>query len=114
MGLGGQYFTQYLSSKQSSHPTEPEFEELNKVFILKLAQTIHTCGIDPGLWDEYLECNMKLCPHFWPSHTLRCFPTQIQDLYDRTVAQKPIGTEEMQLLKVQVWCKTQLLIHLFP
>ncbi|KAI6655041.1 Mediator of RNA polymerase II transcription subunit 23-like [Oopsacas minuta] len=102
IGLDGQYFIHYMGSKQPSHPIDSEFEELNKVFILKLAQTIHTRGIDPGLWDDYLECDVKSCPHFWPSHTLRCFPSQLQDFYERTQIQKPIGTEEMQLLQMHV------------
>ena len=106
MGLGGQYFIHYLGSKQPSHPIEPEFEEVNKVFILTLAQTIHTRGIDPFLWDEYLECDLKSSPHCFPNHTLSYFPAQLQDFYERTQTQKPIGPEEMQQLQMQVLSAT--------
>lgn len=103
--LAGPDLTHYLSNKndpKGSCLIDPEFEELNKAFILMLAQTIHTRGLDSMDCDKYVGSMMEGYPHSWPKHTRSCFPQHLQVFYGNQTAMKPVRSEEMQQLQLQV------------
>ncbi len=62
-----------------------ESEELNRVVVLTLARAIHINGLEQQSvpWvKEVLSNIMNKTPHSWPSHTLKCFPSILQDFYN--------------------------------
>lgn len=63
-----------------------ESEELNKVLVLTLARAIHVTGFDSSSesarWCiDFLRAVMNQTPHTWPTHTMQCFPSIIEDFY---------------------------------
>ncbi|XP_074597338.1 mediator complex subunit 23 [Brevipalpus obovatus] len=88
MGLTNTEVLQISQIKLREEPkmkTSNESEELNKVFILTLARTIHVTGYD-SLIDgckELLQTVMQSTPLTWSSFTLECFPSAVAEYYQQ-------------------------------
>lgn len=67
-----------------------ESEELNRALVLTLARAIHVTGSETLSWTwcrgilEKLQTNT---PHNWASHTLRCFPSSLQQFFEQNTTQ---------------------------
>ncbi|KAJ8033690.1 Mediator of RNA polymerase II transcription subunit 23 [Holothuria leucospilota] len=67
-----------------------ESEELNRALVLTLARAIHVTGSETlsGTWCRgILEKLQTNTPHNWASHTLKCFPSSLQQFFEQNMAQ---------------------------
>lgn len=72
-------------AKQFSVDPKPllstESEELNRVFVLVLAKTLHISNMDTVAWLEpFMKVVLTSAPHFWPDSTLAFFPPALRQL----------------------------------
>ncbi|XP_071507366.1 mediator of RNA polymerase II transcription subunit 23-like [Diadema antillarum] len=63
-----------------------ESEELNRALVLTLARAMHVTGSETlsGSWcTEILSTLVRNTPHSWASHTLKCFPSALQQFFQQ-------------------------------
>ncbi|XP_022090298.1 mediator of RNA polymerase II transcription subunit 23-like isoform X2 [Acanthaster planci] len=73
-------------------------EELNRALVLTLARAMHVTGSETlsGSWcKDILATLFANTPHNWASHTLKCFPTALQEFFEAN----PAPQEDRSLLK---------------
>ncbi|XP_033644723.1 mediator of RNA polymerase II transcription subunit 23-like [Asterias rubens] len=76
-------------------------EELNRALVLTLARAMHVTGSETlsGSWcKDILATLFANTPHNWASHTLKCFPTALQEFFEAN----PAIQEDRSLLKKTV------------
>ncbi|XP_062520937.1 mediator of RNA polymerase II transcription subunit 23-like isoform X3 [Corticium candelabrum] len=75
----------------------PDSEELNRLFVLVLARSIHIgcLEIPPGGWvDNAIRQAYNMTPHSWPQHVLNCMPESVRVGYRDFPAQSSFPRPE--------------------